>query len=732
MRTRAHALAIAVLVFASFLSCLAQADPPEGEFRILFSAPATLSMLPESFSACEDDGVLSICTTFRPSVDPRGRVGGQVDVQLDGLLNGVSVADTLTGGLRGKISGKTGDGSAPLSKVSLSIALSGTVRTGDQDRIASHSAKLKGRMDHAATDHALGGSRKLTVQGVGSRKGKARLGFSNAGVDGLWSVDLSLLADGAKISGSAVPVFRGRVLGQYAASGQFSQKRQSSSLSFKPDAALKGTSLSLGGLVTFPDGTAGFKARYRMMGHKGSAGSAGNSAEWAWPSEGSCGAPLDLHPWDLTGLLPYEGTVGWRDPSCYIVGGLVPGAVYTVTLERLELRPYLTVPVTEGFGGVNCGQEDNTPGAVISCATKADGAGELRFEARTFDGDAGGRFRLSLSSGGIINQGTPSDPHEIPALPFRGGAIYQSYYVATGLTPNRSYTFSFSDVTANGATFWLYDKAGFGEQLCRLGSDDPPGSACTVKASGEGRVYVKATVLQGNNVEYSFTLELGGIPNEGTVTDPVELTGILPYAGSVSTETSYYHVGGLTPGVPYTVTLSSLTDTVRLDLYCADPVGGGAGRGCQVSSSESSVEGVVRTNGAGVLWIAVFGFDTVAGATYTISVAPGGLPNEGCGVTAVDVTGTLPRPSTIYNGPSRYRMAGLNPATTYTVKTYDGANIYFYVYSAPWSGDDLLCSSSQLGIAEKSCSAQTPTGELCIWVNAFSGTQGHTFILDLE
>jgi hypothetical protein len=442
--------------------------------------------------------------------------------------------------------------------------------------------------------------------------------------------------------------------------------------------------------------------------------------------EGTAGSPLDI-----TGLLPYDGEVSKSSYSYYRVTGALPDSIYTTTLTLIDGLPYQIVPNAASTGGIACGWTNTTPGATIDCAMRATAGGVLDFSVRG-DTTVGGAFTVTISPGGIVNEGHPGTPVEVSTFPFSGGALVQSYYLLTGLTPGGAYAIEFTDASSPVALFIFPDDT-YQNQPTSCSSRNDSGEPCNVTADASGYIYLMTNAQQNiYGVTYTISVTGATVANEGSRNAPIDLSSQLPYSGMVHLGSSWYIISGLTAGSPYTVTLSNASDAANLYLYgpgwvldktdCLNFWNNGDG---------TSIECVSVADTNGEIRIEVRGFDSTDGATFDLDMTAGGIPNEGYYGAPVDITGITPRLCTIYDGPSQYKITGLAAATDYTVtisSLTDNLGLTVYdegTYQVP------LCSSNQLGTVDESCVVQTTTGELYIWISAASWVKGATFSLDV-
>jgi hypothetical protein len=443
--------------------------------------------------------------------------------------------------------------------------------------------------------------------------------------------------------------------------------------------------------------------------------------------EGSAGSPLDI-----TGLLPYDGEVSKSGYSYYRVTGALPDSIYTTTLTLIDGLPYQIVPNAAATGGIACGWVNTTPGATIDCAMRATAGGVLDFSVQG-DTTVGGAFTVTVSLGGIVNEGHPGTPVEVSAFPFSGSALIQSYYLLTGLTPGGAYACKFTDASSPVALFIFPDDT-YQSQPTSCSSRNDSGEPCNVTADASGYIYLM-TNAQENLYGVTYTISVTGasVANEGSRNSPIDITSLLTYSGMVHLGSSWYIISGLTAGSPCTITLSNASDAANLYLY--GPGWDVGQRDCYhwwANGDGTSIECVSVADSNGDIRVEVQGIDSADGATFDLDMAAGGVPSEGYFGAPVDVTGVTPWSGSLYKDNSYYKITGLAAATDYTVTISDLTdNLSLYVCDDVTQNNQ-LCFSTQLGTVDETCVVQTATGELHIRVGWGNGSvRSVTFSLDV-
>lgn len=223
-------------------------------------------------------------------------------------------------------------------------------------------------------------------------------------------------------------------------------------------------------------------------------------------SEGTTGAPVNI-----TDGLPYYGEVGSGAKSYYELTGMLPDAIYTISLRRIIGAAVLQVDNATGNSSVDCGWSNASPDLLLECAMLSHADGTLPFSVDRVTGEAGGLYELNVSQGGIINEGSQSQPRELSIFPVSGSALTQSYYRAGGLLPNSVYTFSVTDVSGDVA-FFIYDTPLFQQEpsVCFLFVGVTPNNECVVTSTADGEIFVMSNVQNEDyNVQYTMWLTAG-------------------------------------------------------------------------------------------------------------------------------------------------------------------------------------------------------------------------------
>jgi hypothetical protein len=442
--------------------------------------------------------------------------------------------------------------------------------------------------------------------------------------------------------------------------------------------------------------------------------------------EGTAGTPLDI-----TGLTPYDGEVSKNGYSYYRITGVTPDEICTITLTRSDGLPYQVVPNIVIPGEIACGRNNDTPGAVIACAIRSTAGGVLDFHVNG-DTTVGGAFEISFTPGGPDNEGLPDAPVEISSFPFSGGALTGSYYLLSGLVPGTPYACEFT-ASSGPASILIYSDDTYQSQTTLCNTLSGSGRSCNIFADASGHIYLRIAGLEYYGITYTISVTAASVANEGSRDTSIDITSELPYSGMVHLGTSYYILSGLTPGSPYTVSLSNATDDADLRLY---------GPGWDVSQIDCyhwwengdgvSIECVSMADARGEIRIRVSGRDSADGATFDIDMTPGGIPSEGNHGAPVDITGAIPWSGSVYKTASFYKITGMAVSTDYTVTISNLTDDLMMSVFDDETYQNFLCKSTRSGTADETCTVQTATGEFHIRVYpSDSAVRGATYLLNV-
>lgn len=281
-------------------------------------------------------------------------------------------------------------------------------------------------------------------------------------------------------------------------------------------------------------------------------------------NEGTPGAPLDL-----TGTTPYGGTVAASSSSYYTVTGLAPNTSYFVTLSSLVNPAIFEAYSDAGYSSLLCtGNQNSGDSRPKSCYATSNGSGELYIKVTNSSGTLGSTYQIDVQLP-PANEGTSGAPIDLTGLlPYPAGqvgAASSSYYVVTGLTPGADQYVRLTNLTQNIDLF-VYSDSGFSTQLCSS-SASTIAEACVATVPGSGNLYFRAQNVSGQPGA-TYTVDVIDPPvAEGTAGSPVDITGMLPYGGTMVSPGSFYRITGLTPGTVYTVSMTEMTSGGSLRVY---------------------------------------------------------------------------------------------------------------------------------------------------------------------
>ncbi|MDH4246311.1 MAG: hypothetical protein OEW39_00675, partial [Deltaproteobacteria bacterium] len=275
-----------------------------------------------------------------------------------------------------------------------------------------------------------------------------------------------------------------------------------------------------------------------------------------------------LIPLNITGATPYPGAVAGAGSSFYYITGLTSGVTYFFSLSTLTSPATFVVYSNSTYATALCtGNQSATNSIPKSCSAAAPASGIVYI--KVLDGTPttdGSTYKLDVTLQPTAQGSTASPVNITGLLPYNGTVSgTSSYYVVTGLTPGAVQAVSTSNQSANIDLF-VYSNATFTTLLCSSNASNIA-EICTATVPGSGAFYIKTT-LGGGMTLSSYIINVGSPPvAQGASGAPVDITGLLPYPGTMVSPGSYYVVTGLTPGTVYTVMMTEMTGGGSLGVY---------------------------------------------------------------------------------------------------------------------------------------------------------------------
>jgi len=301
----------------------------------------------------------------------------------------------------------------------------------------------------------------------------------------------------------------------------------------------------------------------------------------------------------------YSAGVATNGASYFTVTGLTTTTTYLIGLFDLTDKVSLEVFSDTSFASNKkiCSDTNQANYAGRACTTLPNSFGELFIQVSSSP---------SISASYILRvvplptySGAAGAPTLIAnnQLPYWGGvganaAGQYSYYKLSGLTPSASYYVKVLNLTGLVTLEVFSDSwTTLGCSSGMLGTASGIAEACTATSNLWGDLYVRiANVGSVAAVAYQLAIQTPPV-TVGTATAPISiLPQNLPYeSGEVGATTpSYYKVTGLSPGITYKVSLTSLTENVTLNVYqgsgftgttCSSANNGKAPENCSLATS---------------------------------------------------------------------------------------------------------------------------------------------------
>ena len=327
-------------------------------------------------------------------------------------------------------------------------------------------------------------------------------------------------------------------------------------------------------------------------------------------SEGSSGAPVNI-----TGSLPYGGSNASGESSYYKITGLAANTQYFITISSLINPSILYVYSDSGFSTLECtGNQNSGDSRPKSCYGNSNGSGELYIRVANNAGASGSTYRIDITLP-PADEGTVTPVDLTGLLPYTLGQVGSgsSYYMVTGLPVGVSKLVKMTNLTQNIDLF-VYSDSGFSSLLCSS-SASTIAESCAATVPGSGTLYFEAQLQSGSGATYYVDVTDPPV-NQGTSGSPVDITGQLPYAGTLLSGASYYVLTGLTPGTVYTVLMTEVTGGGGLEVYTDS---GFSTLGCSSNGAVNLPESCQATaNPSGKLYIRTHTPTSAGGTTYNL------------------------------------------------------------------------------------------------------------------
>ncbi|MDH5753423.1 MAG: hypothetical protein OEZ59_13515, partial [Deltaproteobacteria bacterium] len=335
---------------------------------------------------------------------------------------------------------------------------------------------------------------------------------------------------------------------------------------------------------------------------------------------------------------------------------------------------------------------------------------------------------ISESSGGKDTKtiGDPTDPDSPQVIKYPGqlpftdslskidpytGSGGISYYKIVGLNPGITYRISISS-TATFDTYFdslsvlVYQNPDWSGLECTFSFNSywSVTSPCPAVSNSEGELYVELT----STVSGKFTLNVEAIVGEGSAAAPIDLTGITPYDTDIlDYATSFYKIGGLTPGDSYTVSTSAHSMTMYNDSFTTAI--------CSLSSS------CTFTATDNTIWFTVMGAydDTLFTISFAGNGTPAAIPAEGAIGSEQEITLDTLYSGSVNTSASYYHVSGLTAGSRYriTLSNIFDDNVDLYVFQDATYGSE-ECFSTAAGTSSEKCETGALAGtELWIEVD---------------
>lgn len=461
-----------------------------------------------------------------------------------------------------------------------------------------------------------------------------------------------------------------------------------------------------------------------------------------YPNEGSSSAPIQLSFGSGTPL--HSGTVDAN--SYYKINGLTAGLSYVVQLNNFTNN--LTDVFVDAASASAIFPDCEAPSwdfsaTDIYCIAEAGSTGSLYVKVRHYysTGDfKGSSFDLSVSLSTHQSEGTIDAPiarafgsADLPYSTTVGGE--PSYYVVSGLTIGEAYT-----ISTDGAP----------NNTLRVYSSDPslpsPGVAC-YGASVYGSSIAQCTTLiatdtvwikvTDSNLGAAFTLDVIYSPYQaqGSLATPIQIAfgaddkAGVTHNGTVSIDTSYYQLNGLTAGKTYAIAVRNINATYNHSLYVFDDE--------TLFASTSSADTVCYLGNISSNFDDRYCFVTATGSTLWIKLEAGAASNGGSFELTARVKPLLENIALDYSVPMTFPYegsVGTSTNSTYTISGLGTNELYEVTLSNLTDDVDISgCPTTQnSGLSSEFCIMEADaSGNMTVSVRTTNTLYGAYFNLGL-
>jgi hypothetical protein len=290
---------------------------------------------------------------------------------------------------------------------------------------------------------------------------------------------------------------------------------------------------------------------------------------------GPCCAPPPLHDegsvsdprgfiLDGSGEADIYGQVGLMN-SYYVVNGVTAGDYYHITLSLISNDVDLYVYNTPGFMDL-LGSSSNSGTADESIIVNTTGT-DLYIRVQSFDAPDGALFRLMAEHKPLVDEGTELAPVTLTGSVAHLGTVgLSNSYYAVPVTPG-AHEIALTSREDNPEILYYDDDSGFMASKYTCTGTSP--FSCLVTASSSVIYLAVNGAGTASGDVYDLTVSPYPGQTEGTPDAPVDITGPMPYSGSVVAgdwKYSYYSVD-VSAATSYDVTLGGLSDDADLYVY---------------------------------------------------------------------------------------------------------------------------------------------------------------------
>ena len=440
-------------------------------------------------------------------------------------------------------------------------------------------------------------------------------------------------------------------------------------------------------------------------------------------------------PINLTVDQPHHGEVNDGRNSYYRVE-LEQNENYYIHLSNARTNVDLYVYSDANYSEPLCASTDTYYSVNELCAITDATVNEVFIKVRGNDisPDNGTDYMLQVLHG-HGDQGTRHNPVAIQVSneSISEVGLGESVYIVD-VDYSAKYTITLSNLTDN-VDLRVYNQNNL--ILCdALDSGDISDEICQVQANTNS-LYVIArskSTLKGASFTINVSQTRPAYINEGSATNPINITDSLPYSGQTGNDllnSSYYAVN-VTAGKSYAISLTNANSYIALQTYNNDS--SFTTTSCLSQGSNPAPSCFIEPASGDTLYFKVS--SGILGTDYTINITEIVYNSEGAQASPLLINSAPTNDTLSYIGQvddiaSYYKLSVDTDAIYYITATKLSGDIGLSVYDDA-NLSTLLCSSNNTNLDDEVCETTSPTSSTSLYIIITGSTYGSRFDLTIN